>query len=116
MQHYYEALDSAISTIKNRFDQPGYLMYCNLQSLLIKAACQQDFNVAFQKVTDFYTDDLNASSLSAQLAAFASHLVTHLTLLLLMIALNVYKVCLMGLSFTLAKFSSSQTFVSKASH
>ena len=36
-------------------------------------------------MTDFYADDLNASRLSAQLAAFASHLVTHLTLLLLMI-------------------------------
>ena len=55
MQHYYEALDSAISTIENRFDQPGYIMYCNLESLLIKAACQQDFAAAeFQKVTDFY--------------------------------------------------------------
>ena len=105
MQHYYEALDSAVSTIKNRFDQPGYFMCCNLENLLIKVACQQDFNVELQNVTDVYADDLNASSLSAQLAAFASHLVTHLTLLLLMIALNIYKVCLMGFSFTLAKFS-----------
>ena len=48
-------------------------MYCNLESLLIKAAYQQDYTVGFQKVNDFYADDLTASSLSAQLAAFASH-------------------------------------------
>ena len=27
MQYYYEAIDSAIFTIENRFDQPGYIMY-----------------------------------------------------------------------------------------
>ena len=48
-------------------------MYCSLEDLLIKAACQQDFTAEFQKVTDFYADDLNASSLSAQFATFASH-------------------------------------------
>ena len=47
-------------------------MYCNLEGLLIKAANQQDFSTEFQTVTDFYAD-LNASSLSAQLTAFASH-------------------------------------------
>ena len=31
MQHYYETLDCAIYTIQNRFNQPGYNMYCNLE-------------------------------------------------------------------------------------
>ena len=48
-------------------------MYCNLEGLLTKAACQQDFTTEFQKVTDFYGDYLNTSSLSAQFATFASH-------------------------------------------
>ena len=54
MQHYYEALDSAIITIEHCFDQLDYLMHYNLESLPIKAAYQQDFTVEFQKVTDFY--------------------------------------------------------------
>ena len=71
-QHYYEALDGAIATIENHFDQPGYVMYCNLEGLLTKAANQQDFTQEFQKVTEFYGTDLNASNLSAQLTTLAS--------------------------------------------
>ena len=72
MQHYYEAFDCVICTIQSHFNQPGYNMYCNLEGLLIKVANQQDFSTEFQKVTEFYADDFNASSLSAQLTAFAS--------------------------------------------
>ena len=71
-RQYYEAIDSTIATIEKRFDQPGYVMYCNLEGLLIKAARQQDFSAEFQAVTDFYGDDLQASSLSAQLTTFGS--------------------------------------------
>ena len=53
MQHYHEALDSAIITTENCFNQPGYLMHYNVESLPIKAAYQQDFTVEYQKVTDF---------------------------------------------------------------
>ena len=65
---YYEAVDNAISTIKDRFNQPGYIMYCNLQNLLMKTANQQDFHTELQKVTDFYEDDVDASSLAVQLS------------------------------------------------
>ena len=34
---YYEALDSAVSCLLERFDQPGYAMYQNLEELLLKA-------------------------------------------------------------------------------
>lgn len=71
-QHYYEALDGTIATIENRFDQPGYVMYCNLEGLLIKAANQEDFTQEFQKVTEFYETDLNGSNLSVQLTTLAS--------------------------------------------
>ena len=36
---YIEAIDLAISTIQDRFDQPGYAMYRNLEKLLLKATC-----------------------------------------------------------------------------
>ena len=72
-RYYYEALDNAIATIKNRFNQPGYIMYCNIENLLTKAANQQDFSTELQKVTDFYGDDLDTRSLSVQLTNLASH-------------------------------------------
>ena len=35
---YYEAIDLITTCINNRFDQPGYKIYCNIQDLLLKAA------------------------------------------------------------------------------
>lgn len=35
---YYEALDLAIVSIKDRFEQPGYTVYKNLEELLLKSA------------------------------------------------------------------------------
>jgi hypothetical protein len=35
-QHYFEALDLAVNCIKDRFDQPGYKVYSNLEQLLLK--------------------------------------------------------------------------------
>ena len=37
-KYYYEVLDLIISSIRKRFDQPGFETYKNLQNLLIKAA------------------------------------------------------------------------------
>ena len=58
MLQYYEFIDSTIATIEKRFDQPGYVMYCNVEGLLIKSAKQQDFSEEFKVVSDFYRDDL----------------------------------------------------------
>ena len=33
---YFEALDYAVSGIKEHFDQPGYKMYKNLEQLFVK--------------------------------------------------------------------------------
>ena len=69
---YYEAIDSTIATIEKCFDQPGYVIYCNLEGLLIKSAKQQDFSEEFKVVTDFYRDDWKPCSLSAQLTTVGS--------------------------------------------
>ena len=36
-QQYYEAIDLAINCIKDRFQQPGYNVYCQLENLLLNA-------------------------------------------------------------------------------
>ena len=54
LRYYYEALDYAITAITSRFDQPGYIMYRNLEDLFIKAANKQDFSVELQKITVNY--------------------------------------------------------------
>jgi hypothetical protein len=66
-QLYYEALDLAATCITNCFDQPGYVMYKNLESLLLSAANGQINDQDFDAVTAFHKDDFDRSLLSAQL-------------------------------------------------
>jgi len=66
-QKYFEALDLAISSIQDRFDQPGYAMYKNLECLLLKAANQADYSAELQEVVSFYGDDINEVDLTTQL-------------------------------------------------
>lgn len=67
---YYEALDLAISGIKDRFDQPGYTTYQNLEELLLKAANNQDYSAELKKVVEVFGDDFNEIELTAQLQLF----------------------------------------------
>lgn len=49
-RQYYEAVDSAVSSIIDRFDQPGYAMYKRLETLLLKAANRNDFSTEIKEV------------------------------------------------------------------
>ena len=66
-RQYYEALDIAIASITKRFDQPGYAMYKNLESLLVHAANGQDYDQYLGNVAAFYKDDFDQALLTAQL-------------------------------------------------
>ena len=41
---YYEALDLLVQGIEDRFNQPGYKVYCCLEELLIKAVKKEEFS------------------------------------------------------------------------
>ena len=58
---------------KDRFNQPGYCMYRNLEELLVHAANQKDYSRQLDEVVSFYTDDVQPQLLRAQLQIFASH-------------------------------------------
>lgn len=66
---YFEALDLVIECIKDRFDQPGYKIYRNLQDLLLKATASDfdNYKEEFQFVTTFYGPDFTPSLFKAQL-------------------------------------------------
>lgn len=69
-QLYYEAVDLVTNCIKDRFDQPGYKVYSNLEQLLLKAAEGKDVTAEFDFVCDFYKTDLDPQTLQAQLLTF----------------------------------------------
>ena len=72
-QYYFEAIDVLVNCIQERFDQPGYKVYVRLESLLIKACKNEDFEEELKFVCDFYKEDLNESYLRAQLPTFVLH-------------------------------------------
>jgi hypothetical protein len=72
-QHYFEAIDLIVNCIQDRFDQPGYKVYSTLESLLIKACKQEEFEDDLEAVCAFYKDDFDQSLLSAQLQIFPIH-------------------------------------------
>ena len=71
---FFEVLDLVISSIKARFDQPGYRTYIKLESL-VKAANKVNFE-ELKFVTEFYKDDLNKEQLRTQLTVMSVNLPT----------------------------------------
>ena len=69
-QHYFEALDLAVNCIRDRFDQPGYKVYSNLEQLLLKAIEGKDVTTELDFICEFYKDDLDSKVLEAQLLTF----------------------------------------------
>ena len=59
-----------VSSLKDRFDQPGYGIYCKLEELLIKASCREGFKSSLDFICSFYKDDFNSNFLCAQLVTF----------------------------------------------
>ena len=72
---YFEVLDVICSTIEDRFRQPGYQLYSNLEQLLLKAVCKENYSSEFDFVTKFYGPDLNVHALEMQLQIFATNFI-----------------------------------------
>lgn len=70
---YYEAVDLITTCINNRFDQPGYKIYRNIEDLLLKAANAEDYDAELKFVTEFYGFDFDGLGylLKTQLEVFS---------------------------------------------
>ena len=66
-QLYYEVLDHAVAAVQDRFDQPGYRVYQNLQEMIIKACHGEEFVRELDAVMETYGDDLSRQQLHTQL-------------------------------------------------
>ena len=69
-QQYFEAIDLVVNCIKDRFQQPGYEVYCNLEQLLLKACQREDITSNLDYVCSFYKDDFQPEFLRTQLLTF----------------------------------------------
>ena len=71
---YYEALDLIIESINQRFDQPGYGLYSNLEQLLLKAVRHEDYKEELKSVSELYQHDLHIEDLKVQLTTLSLQL------------------------------------------
>ena len=73
-QIYFEAVDLIVQSITERFNQPGYKVYLQLENLLIKAAKKENYDGELQFLSTFYGADINKTNLQLQLDTFAANL------------------------------------------
>ena len=64
---YYEALDSIIHVIIERFNQPAFEMYAETEQLLLKAAKKQDITDDLKVLQRKFEGDYDANSIEAEL-------------------------------------------------
>ena len=64
---YFEVYDQTVNGIKERFNQPNYRIYVNLQKLILKAFNKEDLSKEREVVTDFYDSDFERFNLESQL-------------------------------------------------
>ena len=63
---YYDAIDTVIMAIKDRFEQPSYQIFSTIEQLLIKAINGEPYKTELGEL-DEYTDDFDISALPAEL-------------------------------------------------
>ena len=66
-RQYFECFDFIVSSIRDRFNQPGYTSLLNTENLLLKAAKGDNYGTELAFVQDYYGDDVILSSLATQL-------------------------------------------------
>lgn len=69
-QHYFQAVDMIVICITDRFNQPGYRVYSEVEQLLLKACKREDFDSELKSVSSFYKNDFNPPLLCSQLHTF----------------------------------------------
>ena len=69
---YYEAVDLITTCINNRFDQPGYKIYHNIEDLLLKAFNTENYDEELNFFTQFYGSDFDGYLLKTQLEVLST--------------------------------------------
>ena len=67
---FYQAIDVLISSVRDRFDQPSFLLFENLESLLIKKLKGDETSAEMNIAREKYATDVNMSDLNVELTTF----------------------------------------------
>jgi hypothetical protein len=69
-QIYFDALDHITTAIKDRFNQPSFKVYANLEELLVHGARNEPFEAGFEQVKKLYPDEIDVSALVSEFHLF----------------------------------------------
>ena len=69
-KQFYQAIDVLISSVRDRFDQPSFLVFENLESLLIKTLKGEETSAEMKIARDKYAADVSMSDLNVEFATF----------------------------------------------
>ncbi|KAL5481387.1 hypothetical protein EMCRGX_G021530 [Ephydatia muelleri] len=72
-----DIVKNAVTGISQRYNQPGYSIYKNLENLLVYAANRNPFDEQLCAVLSHYGDDLASCQLSAQLQIWGAYFAEH---------------------------------------
>ena len=67
---YYEVLDTFIFTLKERFDQPCFIAFENLESLLLKSLRNEDSLNEMSYLESTYSDDVEVEQIKVEMEMF----------------------------------------------
>ena len=59
--------------MKERFDQPGYGIYKNLQDIIIKSIKKESYDDSFNVITSLYQSDINPDQLRVHLDTLSAN-------------------------------------------
>ena len=69
---YFECIDFIVSSIHDRFNQPGYIKLVKLENVLLKASKNLSYQEDLGAVLECYQSDFDVSRVSTQLQLFTT--------------------------------------------
>jgi len=69
-QQYFEALDLIISSIKERFEQPTFISFLNMEALLLNIIQEKNYEKELQYVIEVYINGIDADAVRVEEFAF----------------------------------------------
>lgn len=69
-QQFFEAIDVLVAAIRDRFNQPSFLVFESLESLLLKTLEGKEISAELKTVRENYASDIDEDSLMVELESF----------------------------------------------
>ena len=70
--HYFDTLDLIITSIKDRFNQPAFVAFLNLEQLLLNIINESNYDSELEYVKNIYKDDIDTAQIKAEVFSMST--------------------------------------------